>query len=257
MEEFYTGLHQLHHACHFALSFISVNRLRRRRAGKASSRKKPFVVGRWIMDSGAFTELSREQDKDKNGNLLPNDYRHDVDEYAALIERWAGNGELVAAVAQDYMCEPFILAKTGLTVLEHQEKTISRYDELLRYEPSVYILPVLQGYEPSDYVRHLRMYGSRLASGAWAGVGSVCKRNAKPESVLAVLRAIKHQRPDLRLHGFGLKVTALADSRIRDLLWSADSMAWSYNARMHGRDGNSWQEAKRFATRIQGMCSFD
>lgn len=253
MEEFYCGTHQLHHACHLNLSFISVNRLRRRRAGKLSRRKAPFAVGRWIMDSGAFSELSREQDKAEDGTLLPNDYRFEVSEYANLIDQWAGNGELVAAVVQDYMCEPFILAKTGLTVFEHQQKTVARYDELLRYEPKVYILPVLQGYEPADYVRHLQMYGSRLAPGAWVGVGSVCKRNAKPESVLRVLQAIKHHRPDLRLHGFGLKITALADPRIRSLLWSADSMAWSFNARMHGRDGNSWQEARRFADRIEGM----
>ena len=187
---------------------------------------------------------------DADGNLIPNDYRFEVGEYAALIERWAGNGELLAAVAQDWMCEKFILDKTGLTVLEHQARTVARYDALLRYRPSVYILPVLQGYDPVDYVRHLRMYGDRLAQGAWVGVGSICKRNAKPESVLAVLQAIKEERPDLRLHGFGLKITALTDLRIRALLYSADSMAWSFSARMHGRDRNGWQEAKKFEERV-------
>ena len=206
------------------------------------------------MDSGAFSELSRKQDEDENGKLLPNDYRFPVSEYAALIERYADNGWLLAAVSQDYMCEKFILDKTGLTIQEHQCRTVARYDELLSYKPSVYILPVLQGYDPSDYVRHLQMYGDRLAFGAWVGVGSICKRNAKPESVLAALQAIKAVRPDLRLHGFGLKITALADPRIRALLWSADSMAWSLNARKHGRDGNSWQEAKKFEQRIRAFC---
>lgn len=206
------------------------------------------------MDSGAFSELSREQSKDTNGNLIPNDYRFSVYEYYKLIEQWAGNGQLLAAVAQDYMCEPFILQKTGLTVAEHQRRSVVRYDTLLMFDPSVYILPVLQGYEPQDYVRHLELYGARLAFGAWVGVGSICKRNAKPESVLAVLQAIKAVRPDLRLHGFGLKITALADPRIRALLYSADSMAWSLNARKHGRDGNSWQEAKKFEQRIRAFC---
>ncbi len=45
---FFTGLHQPSDAMHFDSAFISVNRLR--------SRKGPFVVGDWIMDSGAFTE---------------------------------------------------------------------------------------------------------------------------------------------------------------------------------------------------------
>jgi hypothetical protein len=253
MEYFFVGLHQVHHAHHFDFSFISANRLRRRRGGKVCFRKKPFAVNRWIMDSGAFSELSREQDKDAAGDLLPNDYRLSVFEHFSLIEQWASNGQFLAAVAQDYMCEKFILDKTGLTIEEHQRRTIVRYDTLMMFDPSVYILPVLQGYDPADYVRHLRMYGKRLAFGTWVGVGSICKRNATPESVLAVLRAIKEERPDLRLHGFGLKITALADPRIRELLFSADSMAWSFQARKQGRDANSWQEAKAFVDRIESF----
>ena len=41
----------------------------------------------------------------------------------------------------------------------------------------VYIMPVLQGYKPEEYIEHLNMYGSRPSLGAWVGVGSVCKRN--------------------------------------------------------------------------------
>ena len=98
---FFTGLHQPSDAQHFDAAFISVNRLR--------DRKRPFVVGDWIMDSGAFTEIST------HGR-----YRHDVSEYAAQIRRWSTNGNLLAAVAQDWMCETFILVKTGLTVQQHQ-----------------------------------------------------------------------------------------------------------------------------------------
>lgn len=115
MDSFFVGIHDPHIARHFRCCFINVNRLRRRK-------RAPFKVGRWIMDSGAFTEL-----------LHFGDYRFDVAEYAAQIAKWWNNGQLLAAVAQDYMCEPFILEKTGLTILEHQQKTIARYDELLRY----------------------------------------------------------------------------------------------------------------------------
>ena len=92
----------------------------------------------------------------------------------------------------------------------------------------VYIMPVLQGYAPADYASHVRQYGPRLAFGAYVGVGSVCKRNARPAEILAVLRAIHAERPDLRLHGFGVKKTSLRVQAIRDALYSADSMAWSY-----------------------------
>lgn len=229
---FFTGLHQPSDARHFDAAFVSVNRLR--------GRKSTFVVGEWIMDSGAFTEIST------HGH-----YRHDVASYAAEIRRWAGNGDLLAAVAQDWMCEPWILAKTGLTVERHQHLTVERYDALLREDVGgVYILPVLQGYAPDDYVQHIRMYGARLAHGQWVGVGSVCKRNGDTRAVAAVLLAIKQERPDLRLHGFGLKTTALADPLIRSLLETADSMAWSFSARREGRSPNDWREAVRWTSAI-------
>ena len=229
--EFYVGLHQPSDARHFERAFVSVNRLR--------GRRKPVGASAWIMDSGAFTEIST------HGR-----YRHSVEDYAAEIARWSGDPALLAVVAQDYMCESWILEKTGLSVVDHQRLTIERYDALEPLVQDVYVMPVLQGYTVADYLRHLQAYGDRLAPGAWVGVGSVCKRNANPLSVESILATIKRARPDLRLHGFGLKTTALALGTIRELLHSADSMAWSFAARRQGRDGNSHHEARRFIERI-------
>ncbi len=228
---FFVGLHQPSDARNFDAAFISVNRLR--------NRKSNFVVGDWILDSGAFSTI-----------LTHGGYPHPVEEYAAQIRRWRTCGNLLAAVAQDYMCEPGMLAITGLTVPEHQRLTIERYDALLRCETGCYIMPVLQGYAPEDYVSHIRQYGARLAHGAWVGVGSVCKRNGDPRAILDVLIAIKTERPDLRLHGFGLKTIALANGVIRALLHTADSMAWSFAARRGGGNANDWREAEKFRERV-------
>lgn len=232
---FFVGLHQPSDAKHFDAAFISVNRL----TGK-KGRRTPFACGSWIMDSGAFTEVSTH-----------GGYRTGVAEYAAAIRQWKYTGNLLAAVAQDYMCEPWIVAKTGLTVREHQRLTIERYDALIAEQTGVYILPVLQGYGCGEYVEHVLAYGDRLAPGQWVGVGSICKRNSSPLDVLAVLMSIKAVRPDLRLHGFGLKTTALSNPRICALLETADSMAWSYSARKQGRKSNDWREAMKYATRFK------
>jgi hypothetical protein len=101
---------------------ISVNRLRRR--------KSDFAVKDWVMDSGAFTELFRF-----------GHYRHSVQEYAQCIKRWRTCGNLLAAVAQDMMCEQVILERTGLTIADHQRLTIERYDELLGYDTGVVYSP--------------------------------------------------------------------------------------------------------------------
>jgi hypothetical protein len=151
------------------------------------------------------------------------------------------------------MTEPFILEKTGLTTPEHQRLTIKRYDELLLCRTGAYILPVLPGYQPAEYVEHLQQYGDRLARGAWIGVGSVCKRNSRPEQIEAILKAIKRGRPDLRLHAFGVKLTALGSNVVRDAIWSADSMAWSFAAWKQGRNQNDWREARAFVERIASM----
>lgn len=233
---FFVGIFQPCDARHFDAAFISVNRLR--------TRVSDFKVGDWIMDSGAFTEVT------KHGG-----YRRPVKEYAKQILRWGKCGNLLAAVAEDFMCEAFVLKKTGKTVIEHQRMTIERYDALLGCDTGgVYIMPALQGYTPEEYVEHLKMYGDRLATGAWVGVGSVCKRNADVRQIEDVLFAIREARPDLKLHGFGLKATALSSAVINEMLYTADSMAWSFHARLHRRNGNDWREAKQWSERIQARA---
>lgn len=230
---FFAGVHHPHNAAKVPAAFISVHALRRRRSG--------FPVRRWVMDSGAFRTIE-----------VHGGYPHPVEEYAAQIRRFAHNGCLLAAVSQDFMCEPFLLERTGLSVVDHQRMTIERYDALLRCDTAgVRIMPVLQGYQPDDYATHVRAYGDRLAQRAWVGVGSVCKRNGDPGAIEGVLLAIRRARPDLRLHGFGLKLTALSSGLVRELLWSADSMAWS--ARRQGRSPNDIREAQAFVRRVQTM----
>ena len=72
------------------------------------------------MDSGGFTELSTY-----------GRWRTSSQQYADEINRWKDNGNLVAAVTQDLMCEPSILHKTGLTIGDHQKITVDRYARLL------------------------------------------------------------------------------------------------------------------------------
>jgi hypothetical protein len=229
---YYVGLHQPSDAQHFERCMVSVNRLR--------SRVSDFAVQRWIMDSGAFTEVTQH-----------GGFRTTPEAYAAQVDRWSRCGTMEAAVTQDWMCEPWVLQLTGCTVKEHQERTVERYDAIRQaITTDTYLMPVLQGFQPHEYAEHLAMYGDRLGPGAWVGVGSVCKRNGSVAEIEDVLGTVSSIRPDLRLHGFGLKTTALTSALVCDSLHSADSMAWSYAARRQGRNGNDWREAERFAARI-------
>lgn len=230
---FFPGLHHPADAKNVERCMISVNVL--------ENRKSDFQVGDWILDSGAFTRIASGK------GHMP------VVGYSDQIRRWSSCGNLLAAVSQDYMCEAFILEVTGLTVREHQTLTVEKYIQLKAIAPPVYIMPVIQGFEPKEYIRHIELYGGRLEENAWVGVGSVCKRNSNAEKVEVVLEAIASVRPDLKLHGFGLKKTALSSTIVNDLLYSCDSMAWSLAARRAGRNPNDWREAARYMAAIENI----
>jgi hypothetical protein len=124
------------------------------------------------------------------------------------------------------MCEPSILERTGLTVAEHQARTVDNFLRL-RQILGPLVIPVLQGWEPDDYLRCADLYdvaGVELDLETFVGVGSVVRG---PAAITAVLRALDPL--ELRLHGFGIKGRVL--EVVASMLVSADSTAWSLNAR--------------------------
>jgi hypothetical protein len=187
----------------------------------------------WSLDSGAFTELTRSGRWTIEAPAF-------VDEVQRIV---AGVGSAPDWVGpRDWMCEPAVLAKTGLTVAEHQERTCADYVDLRERAPGVPWLPVLQGWAPREYGAHRRRYerwGVRLEDAPLVGVGTVCRRQHTRE-VASLLRELGTW--GLRLHGFGVKVSGLTAPGGAEALESADSMAWSYQARVWSyRNGyRSW-----------------
>jgi hypothetical protein len=102
--------------------------------------------------------------------------------------------------------------------------------ELHSLAPDLLFVPVVQGWTRDDYLlRCVELYqqaGIDLAAEPLVGVGSVCRRQATGE-----IEAIVHSLVSLgiRLHGFGVKAGGLV--RYADCLASADSLAWSFEAR--------------------------
>lgn len=214
---FYLGTHQPGWLVRTAVPlFISDVRLGRYRT-------LPRAVGRWSLDSGGFSMLSMHGSW--SAGPTPR-------EYAARVQRYATEiGGLDWAAPQDWMCEPFITAKTGLTIAEHQARTVGNFLDLRSLGDDLPFVPVLQGFALGDYVRCAQLYaaaGVDLAAEPVVGVGSVCRRQGTTEA-LQIMTALTAEVPGIRLHGFGVKTDGLA--RYRHLLASADSMAWSFNAR--------------------------
>lgn len=216
--------------------FISHVRLRDRRS-------MPRAVAPWACDSGGFTELDR----------------HGVDAFAdgpapyvAALRRYRDEiGSLAWAAPQDWMCEPSMLAKTGLTVAEHQRLTVDNYLRMRELAPELPVIPVLQGWDHEDYLRCADLYsaaGVDLPAEPLVGLGSVCRRNRT-----GTVRDIALSLGDcgLRLHVFGAKGAGAV--RLASYAISADSLAWSYNARrkpaLAGCRHKSCANCPRFALR--------
>lgn len=177
----------------------------------------PRARGPLVIDSTAFSQLSRYGE----WRINPMRYARDV----RVLQQEVGN--LLWASPQDWMCEPFMLAKTGLSVEEHQRRTIASVLTLRALAPEVPFAPVLQGWAPEDYLRHRDMYeaaGLPLEKEPIVGVGSVCRRGHTDE-----IRTLARELAGLQLHGFGVKTRAVETAA--RYFASTDSMAWSFRAR--------------------------
>lgn len=215
MTAFYLGTHQPGWLSWLGVPlFVSDRRLR-------AYKTLPRAAAPWALDSGGFTELSTHGSWEDGPT--PAEYVERINRYARVV------GQLQWAAPQDWMCEPFMLTKTGLTVAEHQWRTTKNYLSLRYHDATLPIIPVLQGWTRDDYLRHVDQYarfGIDLPEYATVGVGSVCRRQHTDEAV-DIFRSIAEL--GIRAHGFGLKAKGIAAAW--PYLASADSLAWSYDAR--------------------------
>lgn len=224
MDVFYLGTHQPNWLWDHTLAddgatplFVSHRRL-------APYRRLRRALRPWALDSGGFSELT-----------LYGRWLTTAADYVTAVLRYDREiGQLQWAAPRDMMCEPHLLARTGLTIAEHQTWTVADYVNLTarwadHTDAESPFMPVLQGWTLPDYQRCADLYseaGVNLTNVPVVGVGSICRRQATGE-IRDILTALNER--GLWLHGFGVKTDGLRQYRSR--LLSADSMAWSYAAR--------------------------
>lgn len=216
---------------------------------RLAPRRSPFprALHRYCIDSGGFSELQQ------HGR-----WRGTAAEYVAEIRRFLaelGPDLCVWVAPQDWMCEEIVIRggvgqrgqifhgtrearglKPGdpeqdltTAVRIHQRYTVDNLIELRRLAPEIPFIPVLQGNSLDDYVHCAQLYADAaidLAAEPVVGLGSVCRRQATAE-IREIVEYFATR--GLSLHGFGVKTLGLAQYA-GDLV-SADSMAWSEDAR--------------------------
>lgn len=219
-------------------------------------RTLPRAVTEWALDSGGFTELQ-----------LHGSWQTDERSYVRAARRYASEiGNLSWCSPQDWMCEQRILKRTGLTIRQHQQRTVRNFVRLRDLAPDLPWVPILQGWTLDDYNRCADLYesaGIDLASEARVGVGTVCRRQHKAD-VERIMRVFATR--NLRLHGFGVKIGGL--SQYAEALSSSDSMAWSRRGRYvrgctpsHKTESNclrfalNWHQRVQELVRCERMCA--
>lgn len=244
--QFLLGTHETGWLAHAGFPLvISHRRLRKRK-------NYPAAAAPWALDSGGFSALDTCGEWDMTEA-----------QYIAAVRRYSAEiGNLLWAAPMDWMCEPRVRDKTGKTVTEHIELTVRNFVSLREQAPDLPFIPVLQGYEISDYRRCADAYdaaGVRLDREPLVGLGSICRRQATGE--IAALTAM-FAGQGIRLHGFGVKTLGLAS--YGEHLASSDSTAWSYDARRsaplpgcatHANCANCLIYARRWRDRVTALAA--
>lgn len=176
----------------------------------------PRAIAPWALDSGGFSELTIYGHWETTPEAYVEACRRYVDEVGAPV----------FAAPQDWMCDPDMTTRTGLSVIEHQERTVESYLLLRDMAPDIPFIPVLQGWEPASYLAHAELYaaaGVDLDAEATVGVGTIARRQHRT----AVEIIVTNLHGMTNLHGFGVKGGGFR--RYGYLLASSDSTAWAYS----------------------------
>lgn len=182
---------------------------------------------RFFIDSGAYSELKRH-----------GGWRITAKEYVRQAQWWflkMGTPDFLGQM--DWMTEREILAKTGLSCLEHQRRTVRNYQELeawwnatIGWDEPHRFAPTLQGDSVERYLRCVDMFqqaGVDLAARPVVGLGSVCRLQST-SLIVDIVTAITEAVPGIKLHGYGVKVGGIR--RCGQKFVSTDSQSWSKDA---------------------------
>ncbi len=192
-------------------------------------------------------------------------FPYTVDQLADWTLEWQADW----CATPDFPCEPELAQGE---VQRRIALTVERAAEAIQRRPEVRWRPVLQGWEPDDYLRCWELY--EKAGIVPKGVGTLCRRN-QTRQIARIMTEIRAERPGFRYHLFGVKLSALKEAPIRQTAASIDTAAWSMAgegdkdagggryisgamARAHGfasRSHFEWQLARRYYARMQTLLN--
>lgn len=200
--------------------------------GKRFREKRKWIWSDFALDSGGFVALNKW-----------GDYPFSPDDYLTLIERMKPSW----AASMDYPCEPDIARGTRLSIDDRITATVE--NTIYLFERSDLIMPVLQGYTAVEYERCWKLLSSKMRVRRLA-IGSVCKRQSTRE-IATLCWKLRQFLPPIPIHGFGVKLRALAFPETWALFSSIDTNAWEFYHR-----AKYWPKSRDFGKKFNDREAF-
>ncbi len=177
--------------------------------GKKFKRWTPPKHDLKFIDSGGFSFFSKW-----------GEYPFDLETYLALADR--ENPDFLAT--RDYPCEPKALL--GKSIRERIDAGLRNATNCLSHDKYPWVT-VIQGYRLEHYQYSCEQIKDLGLQTQLMAAGSLCVRKRDAE-VRRILRLVRRNFPNQRLHGFGIDLRFLRDNYIRENLWSCDTQAWQF-----------------------------
>ncbi len=196
----------------------------------------PYILVNFMTKSNNPPSCSKILFVDSGGfpsSFIHNGYNKSDSEYLHFVKKT----KATYFALRDYPCEPQILQKYNVTVRDQILRTVEHHIKLLdllsNYDLSAKPIPVIQGWEIEEYLFCLDEFREHGLISEYMAIGSLCRRNATTQIRKIILTVRDELKDSIKLHGFGVKLSALKNKAVWDALYSVDSAAWDFDARWH------------------------
>jgi hypothetical protein len=186
-----------------------------------------------MLDSGGFSFLNRFGDYPFGVDTF-------VDWYQMMMD--ANNKKISFISTPDYPCEEEITRTCKLkTNYERIIATVDKAVECYDKHPDVPWMPVIQGYEPSEYEMCLSLYRCKGIKPKKFAVGSMCRRTNIKKIEYHIKNLIEYGLKE-EIHIFGLCIRGMKSKYLFDNVDSCDSVAYTYNCKTYGDTKKKFDE---------------
>lgn len=175
-----------------------------------------------MLDSGGFSFLNRF-----------GDYPFSINVFVDWVDKMndVNDGKVNFVATPDYPCEMEITRTCGLkTNYERIIATVDKAIECLDGYPDINWLPVIQGYELSEYELCLDLYKERGVNPVRFAIGSLCRRK-KVEKIEFIVKSLISRGLDNEIHIFGLCMNGLKSKYLFDNVASCDNNIYAFKCK--------------------------